>query len=60
MKGGVVIMKIYEKPMAVIEKINCEDIMTVSQPVADATAAANAYTDLKTTSGATEAIIFEW
>jgi hypothetical protein len=53
-------MKIYEKPMAIVEKINCEDIMAVSQPVADATAAANAYTDLKEISSATEAIIFEW
>ena len=54
-------MKIYEKPMAIVEKINCEDIMAVSQPVADATAAANAYTDLKQAAGgAAEAIIFEW
>jgi len=53
-------MKIYEKPMAVIEKINCEDILANSPVVADTTNNSAAYTDLKSSTGAAEAIIFEW
>ena len=53
-------MKIYEKPMAIIEKINCEDIMTTSPVVAEASEAA--YTALKAAAGdgVNQAIIFEW
>ena len=53
-------MKIYEKPMAIIENINCEDIMTTS-PVVNENTSSAAYTDLKQAAGgAAEAIIFEW
>lgn len=50
-------MKSYEKPMAIIEKIECEDIMTSSgDPTTTAKQA------LATTAGVAEenTIIFEW
>ena len=47
-------MKSYEKPMAIIEKIECEDIMTSSGETAKQA--------LATTAGVAEenTIIFEW
>ena len=53
-------MKIYEKPMAITEKINCEDIMTTSPVVADTTNNSAAYADLRSVAQADNAIIFEW
>ena len=54
-------MKIYEKPMATIEKIDVEDVITTSGETGLKTmtegAAVNA---LKTQAGTTEAIVFEW
>ena len=62
MKGGVVIMKIYEKPMAIIEKIYSEDILAESKPVADQNTYSDAYTALAGKAGVSESntIIFEW
>ena len=51
-------MKIYEKPMAKIEMLNVEDVITVSPVEADKTAYAGAYTALE--EKADNAIIFEW
>ena len=55
-------MKIYEKPMAKIEKLNIEDVITTSPVEADKTAYADAYTALKSAGGSdtSAAIIFEW
>jgi len=50
-------MKIYEKPMAIIETIEVEDVITASNVVinADETAALAAKV-----SGADEVILFQW
>ena len=50
-------MKIYEKPMATIEKIDVKDVITTSDLlVTSSEAAKQAITD----AGATNAIVFEW
>ena len=53
-------MKIYEKPMAIVERINCEDVMTTSPVVSDENTASAAYSALKTAAQTDNAIIFEW
>lgn len=53
-------MKIYEKPMAIIEKIDVEDVITTSPAVANQDAYGDAYADLRTAAGTDNAIIFEW
>ena len=51
-------MKIYEKPMAIIEKINVEDVITASKTVTnDDVAAAIA---AKTTAAEDAVILFQW
>ena len=48
-------MKIYEKPMAMIENIELEDVMTTSgEETAELVA------DLMTETGADNVIVFEW
>lgn len=49
-------MKIYEKPMAIVEKIEVEDVITASiaNLSSDETAA------LKTAAGADNVIVFQW
>ena len=49
-------MKIYEKPMAIIEKIEVEDVITASYTTgSDAEVAA-----LKEAAGADNVILFQW
>ena len=50
-------MKIYEKPMAIIEKINVEEVITSSADVMDNNAM---YEDGKTIVGSDTTIVFEW
>ena len=52
-------MKIYEKPMAIIEKIDVEDVITASKVYENA----DAETALKNATGMTaddELILFQW
>ena len=51
-------MKIYEKPMATIEKIDVKDVITTSSEltVSENSAAAQALKN----EGATNTIVFEW
>ena len=53
-------MKIYEKPMAKIEMLNIEDVITTSPVEADKTTYAAAYQALETAGTADNSIIFEW
>ena len=48
-------MKIYEKPMAIIEKINVEDVITSSAEVITPTGDANG-----TINAGDTTIVFEW
>ena len=50
-------MKIYEKPMATIENIEVNDVITTS---GELTANAAAAQTLKAATGADQAIVFEW
>ncbi len=50
-------MKIYEKPMAIIEKIDVEDVTTASTSVDIGDAE---YSALKQQAGADEVILFQW
>lgn len=50
-------MKIYEKPMATIEKLEVNDVITTSGIIENHAAGAAA---LKTAAAANEAIVFEW
>ena len=50
-------MKIYEKPMAIIEAIEVEDVITASTSVEIGDAE---YSALKQESGASEVILFQW
>ncbi len=52
-------MKIYEKPMATIEKLEVNDVITTSgiENISNNAAGAAA---LKTAAAADEAIVFEW
>ncbi|MBQ3037806.1 MAG: hypothetical protein IJD30_01370 [Clostridia bacterium] len=49
-------MKIYEKPMALIEKIEVEDVITASFGYDANTAAAKEFTD----DASANVIVFEW
>ena len=51
-------MKIYEKPMATIEKIDVKDVITTS--ALNTTENATAVTALKDATGAANTIVFEW
>lgn len=51
-------MKIYEKPMAIIEKINVEDVITVSAEKLSNSSLNTAGAALANESDAT--IVFEW
>lgn len=56
-------MKIYEKPMAIIEKIEVEDVITSSattSTLSTATLNANETAAMKAATGATDVIVFEW
>ncbi len=50
-------MKIYEKPMAIIEAIEVEDVITASTAVDVPVAEYNA---LKEATGANDVILFQW
>ena len=52
-------MKIYEKPMAIIEKIEVEDVITTSQTVSNPEAAA-AIKDAMGTGATDNVILFQW
>ena len=50
-------MKIYEKPMAIIEAIEVEDVITTSTPIS---LTAEESTALKGAAEAGEVILFQW
>ena len=52
-------MKIYEKPMAIIEKINVEDVITASKTVANDDVS-KAIADAMGNQTADNVILFQW
>ncbi len=53
-------MKIYEKPMAIIEKIDVEDVITTSGEFNTLNASSEAAKAVANQTGANAAIVFEW
>ena len=54
-------MKIYEKPMATIEKIDVEDVITTSGETGVKTLTSGAAVEaIAQTGNTTDAIVFEW
>ena len=53
-------MKIYEKPMVMVEKINVEDVITTSGEEMLLNPNAAAAAQLENAAGTTGAIVFDW
>ncbi len=53
-------MKIYEKPMAIIEKIVVEDVITSSAAIGTASLNDEELAAVKSATSASDVIVFEW